>query len=90
MPPLSCTHALTPPPPQTPGLAVVLVGTRKDSETYVRSKKKNSLEVGFQSFGSELPETATEEEVLKVGGWMLCCACLWHMNGCVLVCRMGR
>lgn len=51
---------------KTPGLAVVLVGQRKDSETYVRSKKKGSIEVGFESFGTELPETATEEEVLKV------------------------
>lgn len=51
---------------KVPGLAVVLVGSRKDSETYVRSKKKGSVEVGFQSFGTELPETATEEEVLKV------------------------
>mmetsp|Transcript_15525 Transcript_15525/g.33697 ORF Transcript_15525/g.33697 Transcript_15525/m.33697 type:complete len:335 (+) Transcript_15525:69-1073(+) len=50
----------------TPGLAVVLVGSRKDSETYVRSKKKGCAEVGFQSFGTDLPETASEEDVLKV------------------------
>jgi 5,10-methylene-tetrahydrofolate dehydrogenase/methenyl tetrahydrofolate cyclohydrolase len=30
----------------TPGLAVVLVGERKDSQTYVRSKKKAAEEVG--------------------------------------------
>ena len=29
-----------------PGLAVVLVGDRKDSQTYVRSKKKAAEEVG--------------------------------------------
>uniref|UniRef100_A0A7S0RK13 Methenyltetrahydrofolate cyclohydrolase n=1 Tax=Chlamydomonas leiostraca TaxID=1034604 RepID=A0A7S0RK13_9CHLO len=51
---------------KTPGLAVVLVGSRKDSETYVRSKKKSSVEVGFESFSTDLPETASEEEVLKV------------------------
>lgn len=51
---------------RAPGLAVVLVGTRKDSETYVRSKKKACAEVGFESFGADLPETATEEEVLAV------------------------
>jgi hypothetical protein len=45
---------------------VVLVGTRKDSETYVRSKKKSSAEVGFQSFGTELPESVSEEDLLKV------------------------
>ncbi|MEW5301965.1 MAG: hypothetical protein WDW36_004788 [Sanguina aurantia] len=50
----------------TPGLAVVLVGSRKDSETYVRSKKKGCAEAGIESYGTDLPETATEEEVLKV------------------------
>ena len=52
--------------PQAPGLAVVLVGTRKDSETYVRNKKKVCEEVGITSFGETLAEDATEEEVLKV------------------------
>jgi 5,10-methylene-tetrahydrofolate dehydrogenase/methenyl tetrahydrofolate cyclohydrolase len=51
---------------QVPGLAVVLVGTRTDSETYVRNKEKACEEVGFQSFRTDLPETATQEEVLKV------------------------
>lgn len=49
-----------------PGLAVVLVGTRKDSETYVRSKKKACAEVGFDSFGTDLPEDASEADVLRV------------------------
>jgi 5,10-methylene-tetrahydrofolate dehydrogenase/methenyl tetrahydrofolate cyclohydrolase len=51
---------------KVPGLAVVLVGSRKDSETYVRSKKKACAEVGFDSFGTDLPEDVSEEEVLKV------------------------
>lgn len=51
---------------KAPGLAVVLVGSRKDSETYVRSKKKACAEVGIHSFGVDLPETATQEEVLSV------------------------
>ena len=51
---------------QSPGLAVVLVGARKDSETYVRNKKKACDEVGIKSFGTTLPEDATEAEVLKV------------------------
>lgn len=50
---------------KVPGLAVVLVGTRKDSETYVRSKKKACEEVGFASFGVTLPEDSTQEDVLK-------------------------
>lgn len=45
---------------------MVLVGSRKDSETYVRNKKKACDEVGIESFGSTLPEDVTEEEVLKV------------------------
>ena len=49
---------------KVPGLAVVLVGSRKDSETYVRSKQKACEQVGFNSFGASLPESATEEEVL--------------------------
>lgn len=50
---------------QAPGLAVVLVGARKDSETYVRNKKKACAEVGFESFGTDLPESASQDEVLK-------------------------
>ncbi|DBA82028.1 TPA: Bifunctional protein FolD 4, chloroplastic [Trebouxia sp. C0004] len=51
---------------KAPGLAVVLVGARKDSETYVRNKKKVCEEVGIASFGETLAEDATEEEVLKI------------------------
>jgi len=51
---------------KVPGLAVVLVGSRKDSETYVRSKKKACEEVGIASFGTDLPEDVSEEELLKV------------------------
>ena len=55
-----------------PGLAVVLVGSRGDSETYVRSKRKACEEVGIRSFGSDLPEDVSEEELLKVEGVLLC------------------
>ncbi|CAL5229011.1 g12254 [Coccomyxa viridis] len=51
---------------KSPGLAVVLVGSRGDSATYVRSKKKACADVGIESFGTELPEDVTEEELLKV------------------------
>lgn len=50
---------------KVPGLAVVLVGARKDSETYVRSKKKACEEVGIKSLGIDLPEDSSEDEVLK-------------------------
>lgn len=61
---------------QVPGLAVVLAGVRKDSQTYVRNKKKACEEVGIISFGADLPEDVSEEELLKVGGsdqrWHAC------------------
>ena len=41
---------------QIPGLATVLVGQRKDSQAYVRMKKKACAEVGIASFGRDLPE----------------------------------
>lgn len=34
----------------------------QDSETYVRNKKKACDEVGINSYGTDLPETATEAE----------------------------
>lgn len=49
---------------KVPGLAMVLVGTRKDSETYVRNKKRACEEAGITSFGVTLPEDATQEEVV--------------------------
>ncbi|KAE8662488.1 Bifunctional protein FolD 4 [Hibiscus syriacus] len=48
-----------------PGLAVILVGDRKDSATYVRNKKKTCESVGINSFEVHLPDDASGEEVLK-------------------------
>lgn len=48
-----------------PGLAVILVGARKDSQTYVRNKKKACEAVGITSFEINLPEDCTEEQVIK-------------------------
>lgn len=45
---------------------MILVGARKDSETYVRNKKKACAEVGIADFGTDLPEDASEEQVLAV------------------------
>ncbi|KAL2643627.1 hypothetical protein R1flu_011214 [Riccia fluitans] len=49
---------------KVPGLAVVIVGERKDSQTYVRMKRTACLEVGIKSFDVDLPSTATEEQIL--------------------------
>ncbi|HEY68200.1 MAG: bifunctional methylenetetrahydrofolate dehydrogenase/methenyltetrahydrofolate cyclohydrolase FolD [Chloroflexi bacterium] len=46
-----------------PGLATVLVGENPASQFYVRSKQKRCAEVGIRSFGHNLPENATQEEV---------------------------
>lgn len=48
----------------TPGLAVVLVGSRKDSMSYVRNKKKAAAEVGFHSVDVTLPEDVSEEALM--------------------------
>ncbi|KAJ0105452.1 hypothetical protein Patl1_17758 [Pistacia atlantica] len=48
-----------------PGLAVVLVGDRKDSATYVRNKKKACESVGINSFEVRLPEDSSEQELLN-------------------------
>ena len=49
-----------------PGLATVLVGERKDSQAYVRSKKKACGEVGIVSFGHDLPADISQADLLAV------------------------
>jgi 5,10-methylene-tetrahydrofolate dehydrogenase/methenyl tetrahydrofolate cyclohydrolase len=51
---------------KVPGLATVLVGERKDSQSYVRSKKKACAEVGMASLGSDLPADISQDALLKV------------------------
>jgi methylenetetrahydrofolate dehydrogenase (NADP+) / methenyltetrahydrofolate cyclohydrolase len=46
-----------------PGLATVLVGENPASQVYVRMKQKACAEMGIESFGYNLPETATQAEV---------------------------
>jgi len=48
-----------------PGLAVILVGDRKDSATYVRSKKRACAEVGIESTGVNFPVSVTEDELVE-------------------------
>ncbi|CAK4614217.1 hypothetical protein LEN26_009645 [Aphanomyces euteiches] len=47
-----------------PGLAVVLVGDRKDSATYVRMKKKACEQLGFRAVGVNLPVDITFETLM--------------------------
>lgn len=50
----------------TPGLAVVLVGEDPASQVYVRSKGKQTVEVGMQSFEHKLPDTTSQEELVAI------------------------
>lgn len=47
-----------------PGLAMLLVGDRQDSQSYVKNKKKAAIEVGFHVVDVHLPDTVTQEELL--------------------------
>ena len=48
-----------------PGLAVILVGSRRDSQTYVNMKKKACKEAGIISTGYDFTESVTEQELLS-------------------------
>ena len=50
----------------TPGLAVVLVGEDPASQVYVRSKGKQTVETGMNSFEHKLPREATQKELLAL------------------------
>ena len=49
-----------------PGLAVVLVGSDAASSIYVRNKRKACEQVGFHSFGYDLPATTTQVELMAL------------------------
>ena len=49
-----------------PGLAVVLVGEDPASQVYVRSKGKQTVEVGMTSFEHKLDASVSEEELIGV------------------------
>ncbi len=49
----------------TPGLAVILVGNDPASESYVRGKGRAAEELGIYSRQINLPETISEEELIR-------------------------
>jgi methylenetetrahydrofolate dehydrogenase (NADP+) / methenyltetrahydrofolate cyclohydrolase len=51
----------------SPGLAVLLVGSRRDSQTYVNMKKRACQQVGIRSFGYDYAdeESVTQDELLQ-------------------------
>jgi 5,10-methylene-tetrahydrofolate dehydrogenase/methenyl tetrahydrofolate cyclohydrolase len=52
---------------RAPGIAVLLVGDRTDSSTYVRMKKQACEQVGFVFQLIQLPSTTSEEEIIQHG-----------------------
>lgn len=50
----------------TPGLAVVLVGEDPASQVYVRSKGKQTVEVGMNSYEHKLPAETSEADLLAL------------------------
>lgn len=52
----------------TPGLAVVLVGEDPASQVYVRSKNKQTVETGMNSFEHKLPADTSQAELLALIG----------------------
>ena len=51
---------------RAPGLATVLVGEDPASAVYVRSKNRATAEAGMVSFAHNLPDTASEDELLHL------------------------
>ena len=50
----------------TPGLAVVIVGDDPASHVYVRSKGKQTIEVGMKSVEHRLEVDTTEKDLLEL------------------------
>ena len=44
---------------------MVIVGTRKDSQSYVSMKRKACAEVGIKSFDTDLPEDVSESVLIS-------------------------
>ncbi|HXR55897.1 MAG TPA: bifunctional methylenetetrahydrofolate dehydrogenase/methenyltetrahydrofolate cyclohydrolase FolD [Casimicrobiaceae bacterium] len=55
-----------------PGLAVVLVGEHAASQIYVRNKRRTTDAVGMRSFATDLPASASEDELLTAIGRLNC------------------
>lgn len=51
-----------------PGLAVVLVGDDPASSTYVGMKGKAAKKCGFETFDARLPQSVSQDELLRVVG----------------------
>ncbi|KAI4301384.1 hypothetical protein L6164_034668 [Bauhinia variegata] len=50
---------------KVPGLAVVIVGNRKDSQSYVAMKRKACCDLGIKSFDIDLTEQVSQVDIIK-------------------------
>ena len=50
----------------TPGLTVIIVGENPASQTYVASKEKRALKLGWKSEVIRLPESASQQELCEI------------------------
>ncbi|GAB4834751.1 Bifunctional protein FolD 2 [Ancistrocladus abbreviatus] len=50
---------------KVPGLAVIIVGNRRDSQSYVNMKRKACAEVGIKSFDIDLPEQVSQDDLIN-------------------------
>lgn len=48
-----------------PGLGIILVGERPDSQVYVRMKKKSCLKIGIKNFDVHLEESVSEDVIIS-------------------------
>lgn len=53
-------------PTLVPGLAIVQVGGREDSNVYIRMKIKAAEEIGIYAEHVQLPKSTTQDELLTV------------------------
>lgn len=60
------TNLKTKLPDFTPGLAIVQVGGRQDSNVYIRMKIKAATDIGINVQHVKLPNTITETELINV------------------------
>lgn len=52
-------------PGSAPGLAIVQVGGRQDSNVYIRMKIKAAAEIGINAEHVQLPKSTSEHELLS-------------------------
>jgi len=58
-------------------LAIVQVGSREDSNVYIRMKMKTAAQIGIQATHVKLPRTITESEVITGSLYYIDSSTIW-------------